>query len=598
VRLMQAARIAVIVALVASPNHPRAADLSPGHWPANLRAELEDRELATFPASARVVEGAVLVTGTLSPTAVHAGIEALRQGGTAADAAATVELTQVATNLGSVVSYAGVSQLLYFEAKTGKVYALDAGWAGYRGEADPATIPAADVTFVVGQPAPEGKQGRKTLVPGFMAGVEAMHARFGRLPFKDLFQPAIWYARNGVTISPLLATYFLYQQQRLWRTPEGRRFASMADGSLPKAGDLFRQPDLALTLEHVAAEGAGYMYRGAWARAYVAAIRSDGGAITPNDMARYRAEWREPLSVGFNGVTVYGPGEDADHACPSLEALNLLTRLPVSTMGPYWTDPGAFTTYSRVLRFATLGRYLPQIAAAERARGIAGSCAARLTPAYADTFAPQIASLLSAPGAGADSGHHSDSVVVVDQWGNVAVLVHSINAVVWGDTGIVVGGIPIPDAASINKARLMSAKPGDRLGNDMAPLLALRDGRPVLAVATVGSSLHQENVRLVAGLLVQGLDLQTLLPAPPLLLDAGSFQPGQSLINTPVTVPTGGYDAKLLAALATAGTQVREVPPATVRALRGTAVVAVIDPSAHISRTAEVPDQVGFAEAR
>ncbi len=209
----------------------------------------------------------MLVTGTLSPIAVHAGMEALRQGGTAADAVATVELTQVATNLGSVVSYAGISELLYYEARTKKVSTLDAGWGSYQHETDPGTIPAANTSLVIDQPAPDGgKQGRKTLVPGFIAGVEAMHTRFGRLPFSRLFQPAIWYAENGVTVSPLLAAYFQFQRQRLWRTPAGRRFASMPDGTLPKIGDRFLQHDLAGTLKAIAAQGSAYMYSGEWGR--------------------------------------------------------------------------------------------------------------------------------------------------------------------------------------------------------------------------------------------------------------------------------------------------------------------------------------------
>jgi gamma-glutamyltranspeptidase/glutathione hydrolase len=265
-------------------------------------------------------------------------------------------------------------------------------------------------------------------------------------------------------------------------------------------------------------------------------------------------------------------------------------------MGPYWTDPQAFISYSRVLRLVTLGRYLPQVAAFEREKGLAGGCRDRLTPRYADAVAPKTASLLGAPDAGGESGHHSAAVVVVDQWGDVAVLVHSINAVVWGDTGIVVGGVPIPDAASINKARLMAAKPGARLGADMAPLLALRNGRPVLAVASVGASLVQENVRLVAGLLAQRLDLRALMAAPPLLLDAGHFAPAQSLVDRPAPVPAGTYGAGMLAALAGAGAPVREEPAQAVRALRGTAVVAVIDPAGPSAFAVEAPDQIGFAE--
>ena len=189
-------------------------------------------------------------------------------------------------------------------------------------------------------------------------------------------------------------------------------------------------------------------------------------------------------------------------------------------------------------------------------------------------------------------------MVVVDRWGNVAALVHSINAVVWGDTGIVVDGVPIPDAASINKTRLLTTKPGERLGNDMAPIIALRDGRPVLAVATVGSSLIQENTRLVGGLLAGGLSLAALIRAPPLLLNTGPFVPSQALIDMAEPVPVGAYDGKMLQALAAAGVHVRETPTETVRALRGTAVVAVIDPHGRAPRTVEDPGVIVFADAQ
>jgi gamma-glutamyltranspeptidase/glutathione hydrolase len=596
---MKTLRFLVAIAALVGAVSASAADLSPGHWPAAIRAELERREQAVFPASPRSVQGgSILVTGTLSPIAVHAGMEALRQGGTAADAAAAVALTQVATNLGSVVSYAGVSQLLYFEAKTQKVYVLDAGWSSYQAETDPATIPDADTRFGPGQPAPtDGRQGRKTLVPGFMAGMDAMHARFGRLPFSDLFQPAIWYAENGVPLSPLLGVYFQYQQQRLWRTPAGRRFASMPDGALPKSGDRFRQPKLAQTLKALAAQGSAYMYQGDWARDFVSTIRAEGGAATLEDLARYRPEWRKPLSLQLAGATVFGPGPNADDACPTLEALNLLAALKVDALGPYWTDPQAFKAYSRALRIATFGHFLPPVAAFEGAKGRGTGCKARITPDYADAVVPHIDSLLgsTATATGGEAGHHSDSVVVVDRWGDVAALVHSINTGVWGDTGIVVDGVPIPDVASINKARLLKTKPGDRLASDMAPIIALRNGRPVLAVATVGYSLNQENTRLIAGLLLNGLDPQTLMSAPPFLVYPGPYS--WPAIDWAEPVLAGAYDAKMVQALRATGVSVREETPDTVRNLRGTAVIGIIDRPGGVLRTVETPNVLGFAEA-
>ncbi len=86
-----------------------------------------------------------MISTTASPIAVQAGLEALRQGGTAADAAATVALTQITTQLGSVVSYAGIMTLVYYDVKTGKVYSLDAGYNSYQNETEPKTIPVADL---------------------------------------------------------------------------------------------------------------------------------------------------------------------------------------------------------------------------------------------------------------------------------------------------------------------------------------------------------------------------------------------------------------------------------------------------------------------
>ena len=203
-----------------------AANVSPANWVKNVRDRAEQQEAKSWtPSAAQTLHAkGGMISATVSPIAVQAGLETLRQGGNAADAAATVALTQVTTQLGSVVSYAGIMTVLYYEAKTGKISSLDAGYNSYRGETDPKSIPANDVSLLTGGPPPPPAKdvGRQTLVPGFMAGIEAMHARFGRLPFGDLFEPAIWYAENGVTISPALAFFFQVRQKYLSRTPEGQ----------------------------------------------------------------------------------------------------------------------------------------------------------------------------------------------------------------------------------------------------------------------------------------------------------------------------------------------------------------------------------------
>ena len=571
-----------------------AADLSPVHWAAEIRSDVEQKEVFSYPPYGRTVEGdRGLVTGTLSPIAIHSGSEALRQGGSAADAVATAALTEIATSAGGPVSYAGVLQLLYYDARKKKVYALDAQWGRYENETDPATIPDATRRPGASQPdLPVDQLGRDTLVPGFMAGIEAMHTRFGRLPFADLFQPAIWYADHGFVVSPIIAGEFRRHQAVLWRTPEGRRFASMPDSRLPKAGDVFLQPDTARTLRAVASQGAAYMYAGDWARAYVAAVQGAGGKVTLGDLARYRALWREPYSLPFEGATVYGVGENIVGACPTLEALNILSASKVDTMGPYWRDPKAFKAYVRAIRFAFYGHLLPEFVSPRQDQPASSLCAATLTAAYAKAAMPNLHPVSTPPNADIPPGHHSDAIVAVDRLGDVAVLVHSSNTVGWGVTGLVVGGVPIPDAAGFNHAWMATVGRTDRIPSGMGPVIALRSGKPVVAVAAIGLSLVPETVRLVGGVLANHQDLQTLMAEPELLL---SSEPMQSDWNWPEPVPAGAYDPELLRTVGAAGLPVKTVSPANDG--RGLAAAVVFDQPRGTARTVEAANLRLFAEA-
>ena len=231
-----------------------------------------------------------IVSATVSPVAAYAGLQALRHGGKAADAAATTALTQIVRQLGSVVSYAGVFTMLYYDAEIHQVSSMDAGYNSYVHETDPLTIPAGDLgPLGFGPKSSEGAaKGRETLVPGFMAGLEAMHHRFGRLPFRDLFAPAIWYCDHGVLISPSLQYFFTVRAKFLSRTPEGQRFLHPDGGEMPKAGDLYVQSELGGTLAAVAEHGARYMYTGQWGQDFVRIIQREGGKVTPEDLERYR----------------------------------------------------------------------------------------------------------------------------------------------------------------------------------------------------------------------------------------------------------------------------------------------------------------------
>lgn len=579
----------LVMACIATPG--AAADLSPARWPEAERLRLEQREAAIWPTEIRnATSRQGLVTGTASPIAVHAGAEALRQGGTAADAAIATALTQVTTMLGANVSYAGVAQIVYFEARTGRVYTLDAGWGTWRGERSPATIPATDISMITGRAVtPAGAAGRKALVPGFMAGMAAIHRRFGRLPFPSLFAPSIWYAEHGVPVTPLLGAYFGVAQAGLSQTPEGRAFALPDGVHPPKVGERFVPPGLAATLRSVARDGAGALYRGTWARHYVATIKAHGGAASMADMAAYTPHWTPPLSTGFAGATVFGPGQDNPNGCAMLAALNLLDH--AGTGSHYWTDAGNFRATALALRFAIAAPYTAAIGDFERQAGVGGTCAARTTPAYG-AAAARAFETLAIGGGMPPEGHHSASVVAIDRWGNVAALVHSSNTPLWGDSGMVVDGVPVPVAAGIYQARLAGITPGDRLPGDMAPLIQVRNGKPEIAIASIGTSLVPETVRLMLGL-GRGGDSAPLLAAPPLLFNFEAMK--DQIGEREELVPAGSYPPELLARLRALGLRVREVDAQRVLVLRGTAVMGMVRPTGD-RQGSEVPGVMGFAE--
>ncbi|HEX5183471.1 MAG TPA: gamma-glutamyltransferase [Allosphingosinicella sp.] len=586
-----AGRLTALMTTLALTAPVQAADLSPAHWPDAERIALERQEAWVFPAGVRIVEGRTgFVSATASPVAVHAGLEALRQGGTAADAAVATALTQIAMMGQANVSYAGIAQLLYYDAKTRRVYALDAGWNGWSGETAPATIPDPDLSLITGHaPAVMGAAGRKTLVPGFMAGIEAMHRRFGRLPFADLFAPAIYYADHGVPVTPLLGTNFGLAGPTLSRTEGGRRFLA---GRRPDGR--FAPPGLGAFLRDVAHGGAGFVYRGAWAHDFVDAVRGAGGAASLADMAAYRVRWEAPLRLSYRGATVFGPGAASGGGCAPLEALNLLDHAPAQAAAPYWQDARAFRTLALSLRIAGVSAYAPEVRAFERAHRIGGSCEARLSPSYGAAVAGDFDALLRSEAA-PPVGHHSASVVAVDRWGNVAALVHTSNTPLWGDTGLFVDGVAIPAPAGVNRPRLQAIAPGTRVPNDMAPLIVLRDGRPALAVAAIGTSLMQETVRLVAGLLGPAGDLEADLRAPPLLLDLDHIR--APLAGRVEPMPEGAYPPALVEGLGRLGIAVEPVPAARILLLRGTAALARFDPDGRV-RGAESPGILVFDGGR
>jgi len=243
----------------------------------------------------------VLATGGMAassqPLATLAGVEVLRAGGNAADAAvavaAALNVTQpCSTGLGGDVF------CLYYDAASRSVRGLN----GSGRSAAALTIDRAEA---------EGLEGRlpdrhpySVTVPGAAAAWEDVSAALGRLPLGDVLAPAIHLAEGGFPVAPCAARWW---QQGAVGQLAGHRHGGelMIDGRGPRAGEIMRIPTLGRSLRTLAEQGSRAFYEGRIAEEIVAAVAAEGGALTMEDLAGHRSEWVEPICIDYRGVRIW-----------------------------------------------------------------------------------------------------------------------------------------------------------------------------------------------------------------------------------------------------------------------------------------------------
>jgi gamma-glutamyltranspeptidase/glutathione hydrolase len=486
-------------------------NLSPERWP---KEELEKQmKLELEPGGphpqAEGARGAVV--GTSGSFAVRAGLEALKQGGSAADAAMAASMAQIVLMEGSAISFAGIMTMVYYDAATGKVYSMNAGYDTVREETEPLTIPTMG-----------GHSGRTALVPGFLAGVQAAHDRFGKLPFASLFDPSVYIAEKGILLNRSSAGRISSQKAVLSRLPETKAVFTKENGEFYSAGDLFKQPRLAGTLRRVAEGGADHIYKGEWARHFVDAVRSEGGKVTMQDMANYKVIWSDPLQTSYRDYNIATLGLPSDGGVNTVEAFNLLEAADLKKMGHYTESAEALYWFMQIAHFALYAgprQGLTDDGVEDYLPGVSLSARSRLTKENARLLwqrmhEPGWASFLKTMVSPEQDPKHSAGVVAVDEKGNVAAVVHSINTVGWGSTGIFVDGISIPDSACFQQQVIKKVGPGVRLPDPTNPLIVLKNGKPVLASSSIGSGLHMCTLQNIVNILDFGMEPKKSVDTP------------------------------------------------------------------------------------
>jgi gamma-glutamyltranspeptidase/glutathione hydrolase len=483
------------------------------------------QEPAAPPANARrpVVAGRSKVmtkygiVAASQPLAARAGVQILEHGGNAIDAA-------IATNavMGLVEPhYNGIGGdvfAIYYEAKSGKLYGLNAGgWA-------PSGLTAALIKSK-GQTRMPGAGIYTVTVPGAVKGWEMMRARFGRLPMADLLAPAIFYAEDGFPVSDVIADAWRGSQRKLEQGPHAAE-VFLPGGRAPRAGEIFKNPQLGATMRLIAEKGVAGFYEGKTADAILAVSKELGGTMTAADLKEYQPEWVDPISTTYRGWTVYELPPNTQ-GIAALMMLNMMEQYPLGEYGLTSTKAMHVMIEAKKLAYADMLRYVadPKFTKVP----VLPMLDKNLAKARTSLIDPAKAACTVEPSkyAGLTEGTGGDTIYlsVIDKDGNIVSLIQSLyssfgSGIVAAGTGVMLhnrGGLFTLEDGHPNQIA-----PRKRPLHTIIPAFMAKDDVKIGFGIMGGFNQAQAHAQFVSDVVDFGLDVQEALEVG--RFTKGSFQ--------------------------------------------------------------------------
>ena len=449
------------------------------------------------------------MAATSHPLASQVALDILKRGGTAVDAAiaanAAIGLMEPISN-----GVGGDLFAIVWDAKTKKLHGLNASGRS------PQSLTLAKLREEL------RKLNRTTIpprgslpvsVPGAVDGWFELHRKFGKLPMKELLQPAISYARNGFPVTEVIAEGWAINVKSLKDYPN---FAEtfMPNGRAPAKGEIFRNPLLANTLSAIAEGGRDAFYKGEIAQRIEKYMKANGGYLTAADMAAHHSEWVEPVSTNYRGYDVWELPPNTQ-GIAALQMLNILEAYDIKSMG--FGSP----------EYLHLFVEAKKLAFEDRARFYADPEFSKiplktlLSKDYAAKRRPLINLEKAALEYPVDKAlEHGDTIymTVADAAGNMVSLIQS------NYRGM--GSGMTPDGCGFifqDRGELFSLKdghpnvyaPGKRPFHTIIPAFVTKDGKPWLSFGVMGGSMQpQGHVQIVVNLIDFGMNLQEAGDAP------------------------------------------------------------------------------------
>ncbi|WP_296560595.1 gamma-glutamyltransferase [Pigmentiphaga sp.] len=446
---------------------------------------------------------------TSQPLASQAGLRMLYEGGNAVDAAlaAAMVLTVVEPvmngiggDLFAIIWHEGRLHGINASGRSPAAWTLD----HFRGRA---TMPVTGWDAVT--------------VPGQVAGWRALSERFGKLPFEQLVQPALHYAREGFQVTPQIARLWARQAPNLAREP-GFAEAFFRDGRTPQAGDRWRFPEQADTLADIARTGGDSFYRGALAQKIVDFAQRTGGAMTLADLAAHEVQWVEPLRQDFRGYTLHEI-PPSGQGIAALAALGMLDRLDLEGMG--LDSPAMYHAMIEAMKlaFSDLHEHIADPAAMRL--GLDDL----LDPAYLAQRAALIdPTRAGTPTAGTPKLGGTVYLAAADADGTMVSFIQS-NFQGFGSGVVVPGtGISLHNRGigfNLRPGHVNCVAPSKKPMHTIIPGFVTRGGQPVMAFGVMGGSMQaQGHMQMLVRLGAFGQNPQAMSDAPRFRVEPGEVR--------------------------------------------------------------------------
>jgi gamma-glutamyltranspeptidase / glutathione hydrolase len=443
------------------------------------------------------------IVATAQPLASQAGAQILARGGSAVDAAiaanAVLSLVEPMMN-----GPGGDLFALIWDAKTGKLTGINAsGWApkglsiGYLEKAGLSSIPSNSIHAVT--------------VPGCVDGWEKLHKRYGKLPWRDLFKPAVYYAENGFPVTELIQWDWENSSSKL--DDEARKIY-LPNGTAPKVGDVFRNPQLAHALRLIAELGAAAFYSGPIGEAILKTSQRHQGTMTADDLREFQSEWVTPISSEYRDWKIYQLPPNGQ-GVGTLEMLNIMENFPI---GNYPQDSvEAFHLKIEAQKLATQDskRYVadPRFAKVP----VAGLLSKAYAKQRASTIDQAKAHCDVEPGK-PENGHGNTTYLsVVDKDGNVVSWIQSISDIFGSGIAVEGMGFILHDrggAFSMEKDHPNALGPRKRPFHTIIPGFMERGTQHIGFGIMRGMNQAQAQAQFVSNVVDHKMNIQLALEAP------------------------------------------------------------------------------------